>query len=86
MRFAHYLPTIAFVLAVMGARFSGNDKAPFLVMLVLVLNLLWVVAMPVLRKKIKFVLIAAVPLIYTAAVIGLSRCCGLDTMIFLGFR
>lgn len=79
-------------LAVLYSRFSGNDKAPMLVLLVLAGNALLVLALlgaaymghgpyPWRRAGV-----AALPLLYAAIVVVLARLGWVDPAPLLGFR
>jgi hypothetical protein len=88
------LPVGVFILAVIGARLSGNDKSPFLVLLVLaVLALLLLVALvaafrggPTASKAWALAAGSAAPLAYAALVVLLARWRLIDPLSWLGFR
>lgn len=76
------------------ARFSGNDKSPFIVLLAVVLLLLLLVGAlavslrsgPVRATALAAAAGAALPLIYTVVVVFLSRRHLIDSLNWLGFR
>lgn len=87
-------PVGVFALVVVNARLSGNDKSPFLVLLVLaVLALLLLGALigafrggPAASKAWALAVGAAVPLAYSALVVVLARWQLVDPLNWLGFR
>lgn len=87
-------PAVALVAAVLYCQFSGNDKAPFLVLTVLALNATLLVAFVAAtfvsgtRRPQAWLQcgVAAAPLIYAAIVILLARMGWVDSLPLLGFR
>lgn len=88
------LPSLILALAVLAARASGNDKAPFLVLAVLALTALvglgalllalrGGLAMP---KALYLCLGSLLPLLYAVLVVVLSRRHIIDSLNWLGFR
>lgn len=86
------MPVLIFMSSVFFAALSGNDKAPFIVILALVINSVMVVTR--LRACLRSprprhwlsVYIAAAPIIYAVTVIILARAGVLDPLYFIGFR
>lgn len=86
-------PVAGFVLAVIAARLSGNDKSPFLVLAVLaVLAVLLVVSLAVglfgglLAPQARALALgSALPLAYTAVVLLLAHRKWIDASNWLGF-
>ncbi len=88
------VPAAAFAVVVIGARLSGNDKAPFLVLLALVLLVLVLIAAlvaalrggPAASTAWSLAAGAALPLGYAALVVVLARWHLIDPLNWLGFR
>jgi hypothetical protein len=85
-------PAVFLALAVLYSRFSGNDKAPMLVLLVLAGNALLVLALLVAAcmghgpYPWRRAGVAALPLLYAAIVVVLARLGWVDPAPLLGFR
>jgi len=85
-------PSVLLALAVLYSRFSGNDKAPFLVLLVLAIDAVLVLVLAVLAAQGPSLRgwrragVATLPLVYAALVMVLARQGWLDMAWFLGFR
>lgn len=81
----HYLPLALCFAAILAARMSGNDKAPFLVMAAggasFILGILYFVTL----SPIKAV-ISIAPGLGLALLVGLSKLGLIDLMPILGFR
>jgi hypothetical protein len=85
-------PSVLLALAVLYSRFSGNDKAPFLVLLVLAIDA--VLALVLVAQAIggqgvhgwRRAGVAVLPLLYAAVVVVLARRGWIDMAWFLGFR
>ena len=88
------IPVLLFIAAVLNALTSGNDKAPYLVIMVLFLSLLYslglfistLVAKRGLKLAIKRAAIAGAPLLYTLAVLLLDDFGLVDAYYFIGFK
>ena len=88
------IPVLLFIAAVLNALTSGNDKAPYLVIMVLFLSLLYslglfistLVAKRGLKLAIKRAAIAGAPLLYTLAVLLLADFGLIDAYYFIGFK
>ncbi len=88
------VPTLVLVAAVLGARLSGNDKAPFLVIAALALIAISGVTafLFTLRggadtgKAVAWCMGTLVPLVYAALVLVLTRRHVIDSLNWLGFR
>lgn len=87
-----FAPAMLLALAVLHTRLSGNDKAPFLVLLVLAIDAVWVLVLlvralggrdPYAARHLVFALL---PLLYAALVVTLARLGLVDSALFLGFR
>lgn len=91
---ADAMPSLALLVVIIVAVLSGNDKAPFMVLFCLTgifLYFLTMLARALLATayraaNLRLAFFAALPLLYTAAVITLGHAGVLDTMYFLGFR
>lgn len=82
---AALLLNLIFVSSILGCHFSGNDKAPFLVLGTSAVS--FVVAIGFLVGRQWAVAIAcAAPVIYLATVIALARMELVNSQFFLGFR
>ncbi|MEK7802345.1 MAG: hypothetical protein AAB276_07820 [Pseudomonadota bacterium] len=88
-----FFPSILLAAAIMVATLSGNDKAPFFVLGVVVINTLiflkYMTAFHRLRTDKNhrlYCLFAALPLIYMVGVVVLSRHGLIDSLYFIGFR
>lgn len=86
------LPAACLALAVLFSRFSGNDKAPFVVLLVLALNAGFVAYLLVHAAVARHgpawlnAALAALPLLYALLVVLMARHGWVDSSVFLGFR
>jgi len=86
------VPAVFLALAVLYSKFSGNDKAPLLVLLVLAANALLVLALLVAAgmglgpTPWRRAGMAALPLLYAAIVVVLARLGWVDSGPLLGFR
>lgn len=88
------LPSLLLAVAIVLARVSGNDKAPFLVLLalgglgLLMVGALVVVVFSALARHAAWPLLlgTALPLAYAAIVIVLARLHLIDPLHWLGFR
>ena len=88
------LPSLRLAAAIVGARLSGNDKAPYLVLAVLlglVLLLGAALVMALLGGAARaaagpLALAVTYPLLYAAIVIVLARAQLIDSLHWLGFR
>jgi hypothetical protein len=85
-------PSVLLALAVLYSRFSGNDKAPFLVLLVLAIDAVLVLVLAVLAAHGQSLRgwrragVAVLPLLYAGVVVVLARRGWIDMAWFLGFR
>ena len=85
-------PAVLLALAVLFSRFSGNDKAPFLVLLILALNAIFVLVLILLAcmgngsYAWRRIGVAALPLLYAVVVVVLARHGWVDSALLLGFR
>lgn len=86
-------PSLLLGAAIMIAMLSGNDKAPFIVLGVLLINTLIFLKYVTTFGRLKtdknhriYCLFAALPLIYMALVFALSRHGLIDSLYFIGFR
>ena len=85
MNTAAVLTNSFFLGAILFCYFSGNDKAPYLVLTAAGVS--FVVALGFfLRRRWKAALAIAVPALYTGLVIVLARQGLVDSQVFLGFR
>ena len=88
------VPSLILVAAVLGARVSGNDKSPFLVLAVLALMVIFCLgALAVAlrgglagRRAMWLCLGTFLPLLYAVVVVVLARRHVIDSMNWLGFR
>lgn len=86
------MPAALLALAVLYSRFSGNDKAPILILFVLVLDAVFVLAF-VVRGIVgngsgawRCAGFAALPLLYAGIVLALARHSLVDSAVLLGIR
>lgn len=82
------LPLVAnltFIMAILFSRFSGNDKAPALVLYAVAIAL-FIFIFLLIREQWRLSLVAALPLVYFFSVIMLSRHGWIDSISFIGFR
>lgn len=88
-----YVGLVVFFLAAMMAQVSGNDKFPFLIILIfglnfamLIINFVRFIRMPS-DKTMRINMVLGLFLtLYVVGVIYLSRIGMVDSMMFLGFR
>jgi hypothetical protein len=92
-RFLVTVPSLVLVVAVLGARMSGNDKSPFLVLAVLALMAIFCLAALVLAlrgpagsRATWLCLGTFLPLLYAVVVVVLARRHVIDSLNWLGFR
>lgn len=76
---------LIFIAAIFHSRFSGNDKAPVLVLYTLAIAFIAFVFLAS-KKRWKFAIASALPLIYFFLVVILSRLGWIDPMKYIGFR
>lgn len=88
-------PSVLLAFAILFARLSGNDKSPWLVILMLgLLALLFLISLGALAMRNSsptsnprlLVIGAACPLIYALVIVVLSRNRVVDSLSWLGFR
>ncbi len=87
-------PSLLLSIAIIGAQISDNDKAPFLVIAAIVVDIVWLMVACVYalttkhEKRSMWIRCAIVtfPLAYVAIVIVAMRADLIDSTKFLGFR
>ncbi len=86
MKLMPYTPTAVLVVALAAIQLSGNDKAPFLLAMPLVLSVAVFILMLARPYKWPLRLLSLLPWIYIAGAAALSRAGIISSALTLGFR
>ncbi|MBY0414053.1 MAG: hypothetical protein K2Q18_07800 [Bdellovibrionales bacterium] len=85
MKTTMILSNILFIAAIVTCKYSGNDKAPLVVLAALVLVIIMTFIV-LLGRKWKMAVVTATPVFYFIIVLAFARMSMVDPEIFLGFR